>query len=130
MVAAAVSVLLHAVCFQLRAAAISAATVALRDCPGGNVRACVQDGSCARAARVAGTHCFAWTLCRVGVRVCAKMCRELCGVGRVGGVRPRGAFACALERRGTPEAAGRDTPLTRPSVRFPLIAHSGWRSGT
>ena len=88
-VAAAVSVLLHAVCFQLRAAAISAATVALRDCPGENVRACVQDGSCARAARVAGTHCFAWTLCRVGVRVCAKMCRELCGVERVFGILHR-----------------------------------------
>ena len=87
--ASAMTELLQAACCQLPAVAISASALALRDCRGGDVRARVQDGSCARAARVAGTHCFAWTLCRAGVRVCAKMCRELCGVERVFGILHR-----------------------------------------
>ena len=99
MMAVVMIVLLHTACSQLRVADIAAATAALRDCRNGNVRPCVQDESCARAACVAGAHCFVWVWCRADARLCAKMCRGLCGVGRVGGVRPRRFRVCA---RGTP----------------------------
>ena len=92
-------VLLHVACSQLQVADIAAATAALRGCRGGTARPCEQGVSCVRAACVAGAHCVVCVWCRADARVCAKMCRELCGVGRVGGVRPRRFRVCV---RGTP----------------------------
>ena len=92
--------LLHAACsLQCDAYWLLLLLLNLRSCRRPGVRACVHDVSCARAASVAGAHCVVWVWCKAGARLCAKICRELFGVGRVGGVRPRRFRVCV---RGTP----------------------------